>query len=253
MLRDKYREKCALIFIGMAGSGKSSTVFSLSKYFQLTKTSHYIINLDPNCRFIPFISNIDIRDSINFKQVMTEFNLGPNSAIVVAINLFITQFDQVILNCLKFKYKTIKYVLIDTPGQIEIFLWSISGFIIANLVKYALKTFLIYVLDTKKCNNLKILVSNLLVCTFILFKTKTRLIIISNKIDLVSANTMVLSLNYFNTNYIQELPETNYSLDLIRDISDSVLYNIYKFCAVINMSSLYNHGINELTSFIFLN
>lgn len=38
---------------------------------------------------------IDIRDTIDFSKVMTQYKLGPNGAIVTALNLFATKFDQV--------------------------------------------------------------------------------------------------------------------------------------------------------------
>jgi GTPase SAR1 family protein len=31
---------------------------------------------------VPFDSNIDIRDSVNYKEVMKQYNLGPNGAIL---------------------------------------------------------------------------------------------------------------------------------------------------------------------------
>jgi hypothetical protein len=33
----------------------------------------YVINLDPAVRSIPFDSNIDIRDSVNYKEVMKQY------------------------------------------------------------------------------------------------------------------------------------------------------------------------------------
>lgn len=36
----------------------------------------YVINLDPACKEVPYPANIDIRDTINYKQVMKNYNLG---------------------------------------------------------------------------------------------------------------------------------------------------------------------------------
>ena len=38
---------------------------------------------------------IDIRDTVNYKEVMKQYNLGPNGGIVTSLNLFATRFDQV--------------------------------------------------------------------------------------------------------------------------------------------------------------
>lgn len=44
---------------------------------------------------VPFSANIDIRDTVNYKEVMTQYGLGPNGGILTALNLFATKFDQV--------------------------------------------------------------------------------------------------------------------------------------------------------------
>ena len=37
----------------------------------------------------------DIRDTVNYKEVMKKYKLGPNGGIVTSLNLFATSFDQV--------------------------------------------------------------------------------------------------------------------------------------------------------------
>jgi GPN-loop GTPase len=44
---------------------------------------------------VPFAANIDIRDTVNYKEVMAQYGLGPNGGILTALNLFATKFDQV--------------------------------------------------------------------------------------------------------------------------------------------------------------
>lgn len=38
---------------------------------------------------------LDIRDTVNYKEVMKQYGLGPNGGIVTSLNLFATRFDQV--------------------------------------------------------------------------------------------------------------------------------------------------------------
>ena len=49
---------------------------------------------DIGCIYLPSIST-DIRDTVNYKEVMKQYKLGPNGGIVTALNLFATRFDQV--------------------------------------------------------------------------------------------------------------------------------------------------------------
>uniref|UniRef100_A0A672SE84 GPN-loop GTPase n=1 Tax=Sinocyclocheilus grahami TaxID=75366 RepID=A0A672SE84_SINGR len=87
-----------LIVLGMAGSGKTTFVQRLTVYLHSKKTPPYVINLDPAVHEVPFPANIDIRDTVNYKEVMKQYGLGPNGGIVTSLNLFATRFDQVELH-----------------------------------------------------------------------------------------------------------------------------------------------------------
>ena len=50
---------------------------------------------------------------------MKQYGLGPNGGIVTSLNLFATQFDQ-LLGLLEKRQEQHEYVIIDTPGQIEV-------------------------------------------------------------------------------------------------------------------------------------
>ena len=58
-------------------------------------TKSYYVNLDPAVKSVPFAANIDIRDTVNYREVMKQYELGPNGAIMTSLNLFATRFDQV--------------------------------------------------------------------------------------------------------------------------------------------------------------
>ena len=70
---------------------------------------------------------------------MTQYKLGPNGAIMTSLNLFSTKFDQV-LGLIEKRSTETDYVIIDTPGQIEVFTWSASGSIITETLATTLPT-----------------------------------------------------------------------------------------------------------------
>ncbi len=115
----------------MAGSGKTTMVQRLVSHMGVNKIPRYVINLDPAVHSLPYPVNVDIRSSVNYKEVMQEYGLGPNGAIVTSLNLFATQFDNVVKLC-EAKQDKIEFVVVDTPGQIEVFTWSASGSIITD-------------------------------------------------------------------------------------------------------------------------
>ncbi|RUS17459.1 hypothetical protein BC938DRAFT_476257 [Jimgerdemannia flammicorona] len=85
-----------VVVIGMAGSGKTTFMQRLNAHLHAKQTPPYVINLDPAVTALPFTANIDIRDTVNYKEVMKQYNLGPNGGILTALNLFTTKFDQVL-------------------------------------------------------------------------------------------------------------------------------------------------------------
>jgi hypothetical protein len=54
------------------------------------------------------------------------------------------------------------YVILDTPGQIEIFTWSASGTIITDAVASSLPTVVAYIIDTPRTTAPATFMSNML-------------------------------------------------------------------------------------------
>lgn len=67
----------------------------MTAHLHAIKKPPYVINLDPAVHEVPYPANIDIRDTVNYKEVMKQFSLGPNGGIITSLNLFATRFDQV--------------------------------------------------------------------------------------------------------------------------------------------------------------
>jgi translation initiation factor IF-2 len=74
-------------------------------------------------------------------------------------------------------------VVIDTPGQIEIFTWSASGAIITDAVASSLPTVIAYIVDTPRAVAPATFMSNMLYACSILYKTKLPFIVVFNKTD----------------------------------------------------------------------
>ncbi|KAI9438937.1 XPA-binding protein 1 [Lactarius indigo] len=173
-----------IIAIGMAGSGKSTFVQRINAHLhaKTPPAPPYVLNLDPAVTNVPFEANIDIRDTVDYHEVMKQYNLGPNGAILTALNLFTTKFDQV-LDLVEKRAESVDYVIVDTPGQIEIFTWSASGAIITDAVASSLPTVIAYIVDTPRAAAPATFMSNMLYACSILYKTKLPFIVVFNKID----------------------------------------------------------------------
>ena len=51
------------------------------------------LNLDPGVKTMPYTPDIDIRDFIVLEEVMTEYELGPNGAMILASDLMVNFLD----------------------------------------------------------------------------------------------------------------------------------------------------------------
>lgn len=174
----------SIITIGMAGSGKTTFIHRLTSYLHSIKKPPYVLNLDPAVANLGYEANIDIRDTVDYKEVMKQYNLGPNGGILTALNLFTTKFDQVLSYVeKKAQSGTTPYILVDTPGQIEIFTWSASGAIITDALASSLPTVVAYVIDTPRTAAPETFMSNMLYACSILYKTKLPFILVFNKTD----------------------------------------------------------------------
>ncbi|KAF5939710.1 hypothetical protein HYC85_023969 [Camellia sinensis] len=132
---------------------------------QASNIRGYVMNLDPAVMSLPFSANIDTRDTIKYKEVMKQFNLGPNGGILTSLNLFSTKFYEVI-SVIEKRADQLDYVLVDTPGQIEIFTSSASGAIITEAFASTFPTIITYVVDTPCSANPQTFMSNIMLVAF---------------------------------------------------------------------------------------
>ncbi|CAN0901079.1 GPN-loop GTPase QQT2 [Linum grandiflorum] len=179
----KFNKKPVIIIvIGMAGSGKTTLLHRLVCHTQASNLRGYVLNLDPAVMTLPYGANIDIRDTVKYKEVMKQFNLGPNGGILTSLNLFATKFDEVV-SMIEKRADQLDYVLVDTPGQIEIFTWSASGAIITEAFASTFPTVIAYVVDTPRATSPVTFMSNMLYACSILYKTRLPLVLAFNKND----------------------------------------------------------------------
>ena len=57
----------------LPGSGKTTFMQRLNVHLHTQRNPPYVLNLDPAVLNLPYEANIDIRDSINYKEVMKQY------------------------------------------------------------------------------------------------------------------------------------------------------------------------------------
>ncbi|KAK0393716.1 hypothetical protein QR680_000364 [Steinernema hermaphroditum] len=239
---------CILV-LGMAGSGKSAFVQRLTSHLHMQKKAPYVINLDPAVHKIPYPANIDIRDTVLYKEVMKEYGLGPNGAIMTCLNLMCTRFDQV-MDILKKRSDSVSHCVVDTPGQIEAFTWSASGSIITDTMASVYPTCIAYVIDSARATNPTTFMSNMLYACSILYRTKLPFFLVLNKADIVKPTFAIRWMTDFEA-FEEALNEakSSYMNDLTRSMS-LVLDQFYEKLNYACVSSLTGEGMDDVLAVI---
>ncbi|KAF9113408.1 hypothetical protein BGX27_001638 [Mortierella sp. AM989] len=232
-----------ILCIGMAGSGKTTFMQRLNAHLHTKKQPPYILNLDPAVASLPFSANIDIRDTVNYKEVMKQYNLGPNGGILTALNLFTTKFDQV-LGFVDKRAPSLDYILVDTPGQIEIFTWSASGSIITDTLAATYPTMIAYIIDTPRTAAPATFMSNMLYACSILYKTKVPFILVFNKIDVKPHDFAVEWMTDFEAFQEALQKDKTYMSSLMNSMS-LVLDEFYAHLKVVGVSAVTGAGMDD--------
>ncbi len=172
--------------VGTAGSGKTTLVSSLHQYLKQKGASLTLVNLDPAVRHIPYQADIDIRDYIDFDQFVDEYKLGPNGALIAATDLiadYITDIKEDIDDL----GESSDVVLVDTPGQVELFAYRRASITITRSFPTD-STLLAFLFDSSLVANVSGYLSVNLLATSVQIRLNLPIIHIMSKTDLLKSH-----------------------------------------------------------------
>ncbi len=130
--------------LGTAGSGKTVLTRTLLDWFSEKKLNVATLNLDAGVKRLPYNPDIDVRDMVSIDNLTEKLNLGPNGAMIASMDLIATKIAE-----LKDEIDYIRpeYLLIDTPGQIELFAYRSSGRLISSIIAEESQPVSIFLID----------------------------------------------------------------------------------------------------------
>jgi len=118
-----------MFIIGTAGSGKSLFTAAFSEWLKMSKQDVAVVNLDPGVLKLPYSPDVDIRNYVDVGNIMEKYGLGPNGALILAADLIADEIENITRDI---EAANADLVIVDTPGQMELFAFRASGPYIVN-------------------------------------------------------------------------------------------------------------------------
>lgn len=172
-----------LFIVGTAGSGKSTLTSAFSDWLKSQEQSTLLVNLDPAAQVLPYEPDVDIREYVDYERIMAAKRLGPNAALIASIREVARYIEELSEEVRSFNPDL---VLVDTPGQLELFAFRQEGLILAESIGEKGKKTMIFVLDSIFCTSVRNFVSSMFLSASIYFTFGLPMIHILNKIDAIS-------------------------------------------------------------------
>lgn len=171
-----------IYLLGPAGCGKSTLTSALLDDFHSRGAKAIALNLDPGVEFLPYSPEIDIRNYVSLADVMREFKLGPNGALVVAVDLVVNHLEKIRQIV---KEWAPDYVLVDTPGQMELFAFRETGPVVMKSLNPSGNSLNLFLIDSFLARNPSSFVSMLMLATSVLTRFRIPQINLLTKVDAV--------------------------------------------------------------------
>ncbi|MDH4214447.1 MAG: ATP/GTP-binding protein [Candidatus Thorarchaeota archaeon] len=134
-----------IFLVGTAGSGKSLLTASLEKWLVESDLSVTVVNIDPGVESPPYTSDVDIREYVDYGEVMNNFGLGPNGALVASLDMGVGSVNELREEIIESERD---YVLVDCPGQMELFAYRNSGPLMVSGLRGDDPSLSLYLLDS---------------------------------------------------------------------------------------------------------
>lgn len=171
-----------IFIIGTAGSGKTELTASLASWFKEEGERVATVNMDPGVASLPYEPDVDVREYIDLAEIMERFKLGPNGGLLVAMDLIANYIEKINHQIWEMKPN---YVIVDTPGQMEIFAYRAGGlFVSQNLISD--EKIILFLFDGVFCKHPRNFVATALLSASVNFRFSYPLINVLNKIDLLT-------------------------------------------------------------------
>ncbi|MHB9303035.1 ATP/GTP-binding protein [Thermofilum pendens] len=237
--------KSIIVMLGPAGSGKTSLVASLGKWIEKKQLVPVLyVNLDPGAPYTPYAAEVNIREYVKVEDVMAREKLGPNGALIRSIELAREYLPEIVE---RIGRSPKPYVLVDTPGQMELFLFRDLGVEFVEAMRRVGYIIGVLIFDHLLAARPQDVVSLRLLATIVQLRLGVDVIPVINKSDVSSETRERLSRALSDSSSLLE--ELKSERGLLGEMSEKVVgvLDEYRFATRVPLvSALTWEGLEEL-------
>jgi hypothetical protein len=226
------------LIVGPPGSGKTTYCVEMQRFLNMIGRKIAIINLDPSIISLLYNPTIDIIDLVTLDSVQNQFQIGPNGSMLYCFDYLVKNIDWLV-NKIERLNSEFTYLLIDCPGQIELFTTHDS---LVNSIKHIkhklnLRIAAVNLVDYTLSNDISRYIAANLASLSIMLQVELPYINIMAKLDVFSQtmNEEGFSLNHFDDfdNFTNLFGKLSYSSSMSHryiQLNDKILGLVREFC-----------------------
>lgn len=217
--------------VGPAGSGKSTFTASFRDWLLSQEAPVTTVNLDPAVENLEYVPDIDIREHVFVRDILEEYGLGPNGAIIAAVDMSVEHLDAIDKGI---EGSPEGYVLLDTPGQMELFTFRQSGsLIVSSLCRKGRVCSSVFLLDASLSPDPYNLVSQLFLAASTFYRLRLPLVVLLNKIDVLSEREKTLISEWLSNPELLEIEISRVPRDYDAQFARSVVRVLEEFLELV--------------------
>ncbi|MEM0440290.1 MAG: ATP/GTP-binding protein [Candidatus Caldarchaeum sp.] len=234
-----------IFVVGTAGSGKSSLAGVFAEWLRDHGQTSATVNMDPAAITLPYDPDVDVREFVDYERIMASKSLGPNGALIASVREATRNIEEIASTVEEINAE---WILVDTPGQLELFAFRKEGRIIAKKLSNGRKL-LLFLMDALLCTSPRNYAASLFLSVSTTLSLGLPAVNLLSRVDAVPARYIARILRWhetedsFPTHAAGSLNELQ--LTLSREIVES-LWELSNSVPLIAVSSRTFEGFNEL-------
>lgn len=198
----RLRPRYGQVVCGPPGSGKTTFCDGMQQYLRLLGRKPAVINLDPANEYgntsaksdtqdttilLPYETAYDIcRQAINLSSVMERTGLGPNGGLLYCME-YIETHKMEILKDIAASLDDDSYVIIDLPGQIELYTHStcVQDLLASLTTHFDLRLTGVQLVDALYCESATKFIASAVLATSTMLRLELPFVSVLSKLDLL--------------------------------------------------------------------